>query len=181
MKTRSFKILISCLVMVTCIFITSVPAMASNYSTGKAVIPYYYQGPVDYCLFTVSNITDDPIDVTITFYRQDGTVVTDDGTATGGIITVGSQTIDQTIDYNDNNTDNTVTFTLNEHCSTHISLYYTGSNTEKYLGYGIISWKQESTALQGLVAYGRQQVLDTNVDPERFARFAILVNGGLPF
>ncbi len=177
---KRFKFLF-CLFVCSFILSMTTTVSASNYSTGKAVIPAFYQGPVDYCWFNVSNITDKRIDVTITFYKQDGTMLTDDGTATGGIITAGPQAIEQAIDYYDNNTDNTVTFSLNAHCSTNINLYFTGSNTAKYLGYGIISWEQDSTALQGLVAHGRQHYLDTNTDPVRVARFAIPINGGLPF
>lgn len=178
MKKKTFKILISCLIMVACIFSTSVPAMASNYSTGKAVIPTYYRGNADYTEFWIANITDEPLDVTITLYNQTGSVVTDDGIPSTGAITVGPLGLDFTsLDYNDNNTGSTATFTLDGHCSLQLRLNMTSESTERYWGYGIIKWEQDSTALQGLVVSGGRLY---SYDTLR-ARYAINVNGGLPF
>lgn len=48
----------------------------------------------------------------------------------------------------DQNTDSTLTFTLNAHCSGKLD---TRINTTTQYGYGVIQWQQDGVALQGLV------------------------------
>jgi len=142
------------------------------------LIPTFYRASADYTEFWIANITDEPLDVTLTLYNQTGSVVTDDGSPSTGAITVGPSGLDFTsLDYNDNISGNTATFTLDGHCSLQLRLGLTSESTERYWGYGIIKWEQDSTALQGLVVSGGRLYAVDNIR----ARYAIPVNGGLPF
>ena len=171
---KRLKYLFMALIMVTCLVGSSVPASASSYSTGKAVIPFYNQNPYDSNQFTVSNITDSPINVTVTLYNLDGTLVTDDGNPnTGRVI---SATPSNTLNYNDCLSDATLTFTLNAH-NTAVFWATNTTTTELYGGYGVIKWDQNSTALQGLVAYSFALYKNGNT----YIRNTNPINNGLPF
>ncbi|BCJ98131.1 hypothetical protein [Anaerocolumna chitinilytica] len=168
---KRLKYLFMALVMVTCLVSPSGIVSASSYSTGKAVIPWYVQSSSTMCGFSVSNITDKPINVTITLYNSDGTILLDDNSASTGFITGTSELLN----YCDQNTDSTLTFTLNAHSTGTFQTYY---NTISKSGYGVIKWEQDGTAIQGLVAHGGYQ---NKVSNTVNSAFAIPINGGLPF
>jgi hypothetical protein len=167
---RRFKFLVMSLVLLTCLIGSQATISASSYSTGKAVIPTFYQGPITRSSFYVSNITDSPIEVIVTLYDSDGSIVIDDNDPAAGRI-MGSSEL---LNYNELNTDCTLTFTLNSHGTGNfrISMY-----TEVKYGYGIIQWKQGGNVLQGLVVHGgivgHHEIDDST--------YAVPVNGGLPF
>jgi len=166
---RRFKLFFMCMVLVTCMLGSSASVNASSYSTGKAVIPSFLQSLDAMSIYFVSNITDCPIDVTVTFYNPDGTILIDDNNQSTGKV-AGFQMLN----YKDQNTDSTLTFTLNAHCTGYFHLQKTPQTN---FGYGIIQWKQESTALQGLVvsAYYLYAISGDS------SRFTIPVNNGMPF
>ncbi len=168
---KKFKLLFMSMVLFICLIGTSSSANASSYSTGKAVIPWYYQGTTDFSYYSISNITDYPINVTITFYNPDGSLIVDDSAPGSGLIT-GSPLL---LDYTDQLADSTLTFTLNAHSSGNIMMTQQSSITRS--GYGVIQWKQDGNALQGLVASGFESY---NVGTAQY-RTSININNGMPF
>lgn len=149
---------------------SSTIVLANSYSMGKAVIPSYEVAPTCATHFYVSNITDFPINVIMTLYKEDGSLLTDDNNISKGVI-VGSG---QLLNYCDKNTDSTVTFTLNAHCTGEVSVMYPNPLQR---GYGVIQWNQDGNALQGLVAWGHMAFYKSSEE----SRAAIEINGGLPF
>ncbi len=169
---KRFKALFMSLVLATCLLGTSASANAASYSTGKALIPTYRTNAETSCNYYVSNITDSPIDITITFYNEDGTLLIDDNSpTTGRIVAINSQLIN----FNDQNADSSLTFTLNAHSSGLINLPTT---TTPQVGYGIIQWTQNGKGLQGLVAWGQRLTQKTTGEE---SRSTIDINSGLPF
>jgi hypothetical protein len=168
---KRFKFLVMSLVLVTCLIGSQATSSASSYSSGKAVIPTYWSAVYDQTGIRVSNITDSPINVIVTLYLADGTMLTDDSSSTTGMI-VGTSTL---LNYNDQNTDSTVTFTLNAHCTGSFTIEEGTRNS----GYGIIQWTQNGNALQGLVAYA--QLYTNKSDYNEASRASIEINCGLPF
>ena len=167
---KRLKYLFMALVMVTCLVGSSETVSASNYSTGKAVIPYYSQYPELLTWISVSNITDNPIDVTVTLYKTDGTIFTDDNNIDTGLITgIHLQ------NYSDQVTDATLTFTLNAHSTGWFKIMYSPTDNN---GYGIIKWSQNSNELHGVVANGGYYEHLSNGE---ISRQALTINGGLPF
>jgi hypothetical protein len=168
---KRFKFLVMSLVLVTCLIGSQATISASSYSTGKAVIPYYIQEETFYTWCTVSNITDAPINVTVTLYDTDGTVLTDDNSISTGLIQG-----EGLLNYNDQRNDSTVTFILNAHCTGIFRVRH--ETTDRNYGYGIIKWDQEGNALQGLVATCHEG--GRYPDGER-TRDSIPINNGMPF
>jgi|GEM_PF-5513069 hypothetical protein len=164
---KKFKYFFMSLVLVTCMLGSSASASASSYSTGKAVIPWYYQGTGDLSYYSVSNVTDYPIHVTVTLFNLDGSLVTDDNSSSSGRIYGSSQLLN----YSDQLQDSTLTFTLNPHCTGNFMMY-TSSISQS--GYGTIQWRQDGSATQGLVVTGFEQF-------NYQARSLIPVNNGMPF
>ena len=168
---KRFKAFLMSLVLVTCMLGTSGSVNAASYSTGKAVIPSYTTNSNSCCYCFVSNITDNPINVTVTLYDMDGSIVIDDNDASAGRIT----NVSGLLNYCDENSNSSLTFTLNAHSTGVFSLPFT---TSLHIGYGVINWFQDSNALQGLVAWGAECYTEASGDADR-ASFEI--NSGLPF
>lgn len=174
---KKLKVLFMNLVLVMCMLGSSTSASASTYSSGKAIIPFFHENPNYWTGYYVSNITDNPINVTVKFYDSNGTLVTDDGSSTTGRITVASGGYLAPLNYNDHNADSTVTFTINAHCTAYFKMDLT---TDTYVGYGDIQWQQNGSITQGLVCTGISWL--TNPDNPNFPdRLPIDINGGLPF
>jgi hypothetical protein len=157
-------------VLVTSILGVKSSANASSYSTGKAIIPSYVEQYAFATVFNVSNITDNPITVTVTLFNTDGTILTDDNNMNAGRISGVNL-----LNYSDQNTDSTLTFTLNPHATGQIITKMNTSITN--VGYGVIQWRQEGNAAYGLVAHSN---VVYNVVGDS-SRYAIPINGGLPF
>lgn len=168
---KKVKILVCLLVCLTFLFSMSSAVFASDYSTGKAVIPTWCQNPDCLTYFHVANITDNPINITITLYDEDGTLVTDDNNISTGTI-IADRALSN---YSDQNIDSTVTFTLDSRSSTRIIIPLLA--TDDHYGYGVIQWNQDSHELQGIVVTGGFTIQYGTVD----TRFDIPVNNGLPF
>jgi hypothetical protein len=174
---KKFKVFFMGLVMAICMLGTSTTASASTYSTGKAIIPFFYQGPTSWTGYYISNITDKPIDVTVTLYDNNGSLITDDGNPNTGRIVISDLLGILPQSYNDKNSDSTVIFTINPHCSTYFKL---GLTNTTYFGYGDVQWRQSGSITQGLVCTGVSW--QTNKDnPDLNGRLPIDVNSGLPF
>lgn len=139
-------------------------------NSGSAVIPGYLNGKTashfQCFVMHVSNITPDPIDVEIILYRRDGSLLNN----------VSSYvTVVNAFNFDGSATENTFQFSLggNHTC---------GITFDKWpelgeIGYGIIKWNQNSTAVHGLVARGYNVIIINN----NHARSSISINGGQPF
>jgi len=162
---------IICLVAILVTLGMKIPASASvpiKYSTGNAVLPLFYTDTTTTTTYSVSNITDKPIDVTITLYNRDGSLLTDDNS-----YSLGSGKItctDNLLNYRDNNSDSTVTFTLSQHKTSVLTALY---SQQQNFGYGIVEWKQEGSTQQGLIMTG------SGNSPNGSS--GISINGGMPF
>lgn len=166
-----------CFIAIICLLLSlfSVPAFASSYQTahGSAFANFCQCTTINTTWIYLSNITDDPVDVTITFYNNDGTLITDDGSASTGLLkcSSGGAIISN---YSDNNSDSSITFTMDGHNTCNLSF---GDSSTSKSGYGVIQWTQEnssvSTALVGSSVWIRSDSL--------YARTALLINGGMPF
>lgn len=170
MKKKLLIVLSLVVVIISTTFVHATD-LSSRYSTGNALIPYYYSHEIDsnheVMYFNISNITDKPVDVFLTLYKQDGTIITDDS------IIMPVLTESQVTNYSDQISDNTVKFTLDSHASVLLHI----KNTNSTYGYGKIQWSQEGSAEKALVVFGSAIC---SIDNNR-SRFAVPVNGGLPF
>lgn len=164
---------ISLLTLVLCLLCAQTFTFAAS---GKAVIPFFdcfnVTGSATYSHFTVSNITESTINVKVTLYKADGTIIKDDNNSSAGLLR-GTSTL---ANYNDNPSDNaSITFTLEANKSGYFSLWAVPS--QETFGYGTIEWTQDSKTIYGLVSFGNFVQSNTSGP----SRFAIPINGGLPF
>lgn len=173
---KKLKALFMSLVLVICMLGASTSASASTYSSGKATIPFFSQSPTNWTGYYISNITDKPLDVTVTLYDSNGSLVIDDGSSSTGRIAL-STTHSQPLNYSDKNTDSTVTFTINAHCTIYFKVDITST---LYFGYGDIQWRQSGSITDGLVCTGVGFYVNTD-NSNLPGRFPIDINGGLPF
>lgn len=171
---RRLKAFLMSFVLITYMLGASGTASASSYSTGKAVIPSFGSNKTMCSFFYVSNITDKPINVTITLYNLDGSIIIDDNSPTTGRIALINGTPSN---YNEAQTDCSLTLTIDANCTNVIGLPY-DNNNNLLLGYGVIQWTQSGRALQGLIVSGQKLYITTTGDN---SRLNIDVNNGLPF
>lgn len=168
-KLITKKLIVSCLILVTLITSGASSVFATSSAYGKGYISYWRDNKSSVTTgYSISNITDTPINVKVTLYKDDGTVFVDDGSSTSGSITnqgTGSN-------YNDQLSDATVSFTLDAHCSAYIVIH---NLSETNSGYGTIEWTQDNSSVTtGLVAHGTFYSSDNS-------RFDISINGSNPF
>ena len=145
-------------------------------NSGSAIIPLYaasnYAGYRYSTWVYLSNITDQDINVKVTLYKTNGTILTD---------TVGEYINGHYLsNYNDKLTDASLSFTLGPNSFGKFSINSNEHpNTGTTAGYGIIKWEQDSKAVQGLVAHAiGYYVMTSNPVP---SQLAIPINNGLPF
>ncbi len=135
-----------------------------NVSASERMVPAYF----------ISNITAATITVRIRFYDKAGALITDDGVATSGTI---RGTNVSSYDDNITGTPASVEFDLGANDTGFIQLL--GTSTTDY-GYAVIDWEQlDSDVTVGLVAHG---YVDSIISADTtYWRYAIPINGGLPF
>lgn len=148
--------------------------------SGSAILPAveaYYISSQQYSRYMmfISNITDEDIDVTLTFYNDDGSIYQDgDDSKTAGEFQTSKGTV---TNWDDNPTGASVTFTLAGRDTT--ILEFRGDDPNRFRGHGIIEWSQDSDELQGLVVGANyefwQNSFQTWVDDYEY------INNGLPF
>ncbi|WDE05077.1 hypothetical protein SG34_027885 [Thalassomonas viridans] len=163
------------LVVVFGLFITS-NAFAGS---GSAYLPHFFseyhssgqKRPVIY----LTNITGSAVDVTVTFFKHDGTVLTETDTTdnyNGGIIR-GSSNATGYKDYTAP-TGTTVVFTIpaGQQSTTYIEI---GTINTVHQGYALIEWKQTGNNLVALIAEAAEY------DSAKNDRSYHAINNGLPF
>ncbi len=145
-------------------------------NSGTAVIPHYQAAHtigIFETFINLSNITDQNINVKVILYNSDGTILTDtDNDPLGGTI----KAYDNILNYLDNLTDASLSFTLGANSSCRFVV--TGNDSVR--GYGVIKWEQDSKAVCGLVAHGIGFYSGANYSSGR-NMVAIPINNGLPF
>ena len=154
----------------------SVPVFASSYQTasGTAYMSYFNCDTGNFAWWSLANITDDPVDVTITFYNYDGTLITDDGSRSTGLFKCPTDAAVTVTNYSDSNSDSSIAFTLGAHdlCS------FTMGNDYLYSkrGYGVIQWTQENSSVaNALIGWS----LLVRANP--YDRTTMAINNGMPF
>lgn len=165
---KKIKYLLVAFVIFICFLGSSVGVSAVTYSSGKAFIPSFYTSTNSAESYYVSNITDYPIEVIVTFYNNDGTIVTDDNNSGAGRIKAVLSTIEN---YSEVTPDTSLTFTLAAHKTV---IFQLPNTTTTYFGYGTIEWKQNGTTIHGLIATKKQGTVAGYVTEE-------LLNSGMPF
>lgn len=141
--------------------------------SGSAVTPYVksrYTSSSSYAHFHVyvSNITSSSINVSVTFYDESGTIVTDgdDSPSTGSIRNdTGTVT-----NWDDAPTSSSVSFTLGGNETT--AIHFRPSSLTS--GYAIIEWSQDGDNVVGLVASILREHYGDGFSVEP-------INNGLPF
>lgn len=145
--------------------------------SGSAVVPMFYvitnaNGSQAHPWLYMTNITDDDITVTVTYYDRLGTILSDgEDSQTAGLIR----------GVNLNNYDGSLagasaTFTISPNNQGIIYLQPAVGDPSR-TGSALIEWSQDSNARVGLIAH---QLTFTS-DPNGPARYSVCVNGGLPF
>ncbi len=157
-------------------------APVSSYAgQGHAFVPgldSYYENASNsvYTDIKLSNISATPVQVKVSLYKQDGTLITDDGPATSGKI----HSIYPGGSYTDNISDATVSFTLDPHKSTRIEWQAIDTPNASIIGYGVIEWSsagadpQQPLLADGYI-YERMAAHDISMG------HALVINQGLPF
>lgn len=118
----------------------------------------------------MSNITQAPINVTVTLYNQDGNVVKDNGdNPTAGYLRAFDY-----VYYSEVNTHGTATFTIAANSTSQLQL----ESTHYGVGYGKIEWEQSGTSLsQAMVAHMRTYRVKSGVE----SAYSTHINNGTPF
>jgi len=153
-------------------------------ASGSATIPHFLGGPgnpsvsvdVYVTVLYFSNVTDKPINVSVKLFKHDGTLLTDDGSATTGQFKSW-----QYDSYNDNVADKSVVMTIQPNSTSLFSINPTQSLAQ---GYGVIEWEQNGNAVQGLVSHGRfyRHFLGHNGTHNlNEMGYSIPINSGMPF
>lgn len=120
----------------------------------------------------LSNVTDASIDVTITIFNYDGTIVKDSGST---LFRAGNVS-----NFNGNPTSNdSATFTLAANNSAYF--IFENASSSQY-GYALIEWSQTSNAIYGLLANAREfHYRDIAPNITREYAYSLPINGGKPF
>lgn len=179
---KKFKIAICVLVSACTVCLFSGAAAADGTSSGTAPSMETSSGKAyinAYCIcnvltdnINVSNITDKPIKVTVTLYKQNGTLLVDDGNNTSGIIADCSPNQGYLADYSENGTNSSLTFTLNAHSTGIFCLKSPDSNPT--FGYGVIQWTQDNSSVTHAMTANIVEIGSTTKCP-------LSINSGLPF
>ncbi len=139
---------------VSTLFFLISSAFSAFAGNGKAIVPMWYSNLYQSSIFFISNFSDNDVDVTVTFYKKDGTVAT------------------STISYN-----NWINTNTSIGADNTASIGIT-SSTEEF-GYAVIEWTNRGTDddTVALVAHGFWgKVLST-----KEGSYAIPINNGAPF
>lgn len=160
------------------LFTVCLTSMASA-GSGSAVIPFHRgaDNPGNYFYRTtiqISNITNAPIEVTITLFHWDGTLVQDGDDNMGTGLLQGYNFVN----YDDDPPAASYKGIINPKESAGIGFKGIHGGLQPY-GWGLVQWNQESDAAVGVVAHGYAETrfYSTNIGYQ----FAIPINGGEPF
>ena len=145
---------------------------------GSAVLPFYRSYLVDSnnassCMFYMSNVTDETIDVKVTLYNKTGSVIVDE---TSSSITSGRFRGGNVTNWNDNPSDGSITFSLQ---AENTGFIYIGTESSEY-GFGKIEWTSSGSSVYGMVAHGFYTEYKNETIVIK-SRFSIPVQNGLPF
>ncbi len=144
---------------------------------GQAVIPMFYNSHEHVPYFVFSNITDSQITVKVTFYKENGTILSDSGqsdpTNNGIIKGINVNSFD------DSSSEYSVSFTINAHCS---GIIYLHTPSGMIYGHGRVEWLQDnSKAIKGLVAGVFAHLRNDYTEKRGDAMYSIQINNGQPF
>jgi hypothetical protein len=139
-------------------------------NTGKAIITpteftYYSSSNYFEPQFYFSNITNNPLTVTITLYDK-----------TGSILTSGFHISNNVSNPNTSPSNASLSFDLAANATCTLKIWLS-SSSDNY-GYGIIEWTQNSTAICGLIAHGCDWYKNVS---GAWTSYALPINNGLPF
>lgn len=168
---RSISALV-CLVMLLCAAVPShaasgkalVNGFRGNWTSGNAYTANYLE---------ITNISGATVTVKVTFYKQDGTIITDDGPSTTGNIT----SIDPGASYTDSLGNATVSFDLAARRTTYLEVHAPSSALQH--GYGLIEWTSASQDALAVMAYGGS--VSYNQTPAISWQVPYCINNGMPF
>jgi hypothetical protein len=150
---------------------TALPALAQT-AGGKAIVPPFdsrYQSSAQYLAdsFFITNITSNPITVSLSIYTQTGSLVTANVTVVSGN---GAGVSGFAL----NSAGSTAVFTLAANATTQLSY----NNTSLDCSSAIIAWSQSnSRELYGLIADVKENFINSGADSFR----TIAVNNNNPF
>jgi len=160
------KKIMTCLITMICLLGL---AAGTSANTGRAIIP-----PTGFSYFTsssyvqpqlfISNITNNSISITITFYDKNGAILT--GVVSGLNLN----------NLNSSPGNASISFDLAANATGYVFLNLNSASTN--FGYGIIGWTQNSTAVYGLVANGSNVWYNNG---RWINSYSIPINNGLPF
>lgn len=141
-------------------------------NSGSAIIPSFmttYTSSTQYVntLLRITNITNEPIDVKISLFQINGSLLS-------GTKYVASY--DNVNNLNTSLTDATVSFSIDPNSTCQI-IFNTLTSSSITYGYGRIEWYQGSKASVGLVVFG----YNTYKDSMGYDRAVLPINNGLPF
>lgn len=152
--------------------LTALFSTASIAASGSALIPHFLSHKLSnfYSYFYVSNITSEPVDVTITFYDQDGNIITDQGNSSSTGYFRGYYYSS----YAEPPVDSSIKLTIGPQKTTTISLQ--SYNTKS--GYGKIEWSQAGTETRtAIIAHGRSYRNKSGYE----GSYTIPINNGIEF
>lgn len=161
-----------------CLAMLLMAAGASHAASGSALINGFrgqWTSGSNYLInyLEITNVSDSTATVKVTLYKQDGTVITDDGSSSSGYIT----SVDPGSSYNDNLTGATVSFDLAAHKTTYLEVRATSSSLVH--GYGLIEWTSSGQAPTAIMAYGGSVSYVSSQYTSWSAPY--FINGGRPF
>ena len=177
MKTATLIVIMSSLLSTTMF----TPAFASS---GKAFIPMIHARVASTdnrvnCHTSLSNISNETVDITITYYNASGTVIVDgDGSTSTGPIRVVSGAV---TNYVENPASGSVEFSLGANETAVVMLKSDSDGSSFTIGYGTIEWEKNSVNGVALIS---QVFIDEFIrDSQKSSHgyYAIPVNNGLPF
>lgn len=140
-------------------------------ASGNVLIPHFNtDGQSEmYSFFYLSNITDQPVDISVTFYDKSGNVLRDDNSASTGPIKAFDA-----LNYQEPTSGPSITMTIDPNSTGSIKLQ---PNFDT-VGYGKIEWVQSNTnRRKALIAHGRMW---RNLSGNESSH-SIVVNNGMEF
>ena len=130
------------------------------------------------CYTTVSNISNKPVTVTLTFYNDAGDIITDSGDVTNaGNIHLQ---LDGVSGYTESVPNASVQFVIGANKTATLTLKSDtdGSNT---FGYGTITWKKNGVKGVALLAHTRIDEFMRDSEKSSRGDYTVAINNGLPF
>jgi hypothetical protein len=184
MKARMKQIMLLGVVLLAATSSTALAqagATCTGSMSGEAYVPMWESGDPSSSFLrgynlTVSNIISVSVDVTVSLYQAGGTLLTDDGSWTSGVISRGYSADSAPTGYSDSSG---VVYTIS--AGQTVSIWISTGTTVRH-GYGKIEWTSSTTPSSGKALVANGEIYHDQLgSATKWRSTGIPINGGMPF